>query len=68
MKIIFNVHLVKQEVAKMLVSKKLLIVFAYAAIRFNLYNGEFILKKFQMMDIYIGDQMPRVLKTTTERK
>ena len=67
-KLVFNVNVDQKEVAKMAISKKLMIIAVIGVIKIDTCKSEYKLKKFMMMEIYDGIEMPRVIKTSTERK
>jgi hypothetical protein len=58
----------QKEVVKMAISKKLIIFVVIGVINIDTCKSEYKLKKFMMMEIYDGIEMPRVIKTSTERK
>ena len=50
------------------IAKEMLIVFFIVQTIIDISKQEFKLKKFSVMDVYDGPEMPRVIKATNERK
>jgi hypothetical protein len=55
-------------VVKMAISKKLIIALVIVVIRIDPCISEYKLKKFMKMEIFDGIEMPRVIKTSKDRK
>ena len=47
---------------------KLIITFVIGVIRIDPCKSEYKLRKFMMMEIFDGIEMPRVIKTSKDRK